>query len=390
MASIEPTPNPRAGVIGTGFIGPVHIEALRRNNIEVTAICGSKTAGAIAERWGIPHTWSDYEAEKLIECPDVDVVHITSPDRRHHAHAMAALRAGKHVVCEKPLAINTRETREIVELAEQTRRVFAVHYNIRFYALMLELRAWIDRGELGEIIHVNGSYFQDWLMKPTDFNWRVLKEDGGPLRVVSDIGTHWMDLACFVQNTDIEAVFADLDILHEKRQRPLGSVETYSRGEHREMEWEEYTVETYDFAQLLLKFTNGAKGNLSASQVAAGRKNDVRLEVYGTKRAAIWNSTNPNTMTIGERDGPNREFLRNPALMSDLAAGYTDYPAAHAEGFPDSFKMLYRNIYAHIRGNTGVERHYADAREGHRELAVCEAVLRSAEQGAWCAVERLS
>jgi len=379
----------RAGVIGTGFIGPVHIEALKRINVEVTAICGSDGAHRVADAWHIPLVFDGYNAQALIDCPEVDVVHITSPDVRHHEQAIAAIRAGKHVVCEKPLALNTEQTREIVALAARSDRVFAVNYNIRFYPMMLQLREWIASGELGDIIHINGHYFQDWLLHETDFNWRVLKTEAGPLRVVSDIGSHWMDLACFVMGTEIHKVFADLHIHHATRKRPKGSVETFSKQSPSAGEWESIPIETFDFGQVLLHFDNGAKGNLSVSQVACGRKNQVRLEVYGTRKSAWWDSQNPNYLEVGQRDSMNQVLMRNGPGMGGEVQRYMDYPAAHNEGFPDSFKMLYRNVYAHIRGDRSIERLYADAREGHRELAICDAILESAEHSTWANVQPL-
>jgi predicted dehydrogenase len=370
----------RAGVIGTGFIGPVHVEALRRVGVDVTAICDvGDLAAKAAARLRIPRAFSDYR--EMLACPEVDVVHITTPNRFHCEMSLAALRAGKHVVCEKPLAMNTTETARIVAKAKAAKRVFAVNYNVRFYPAVLALRRLVARGELGEIIHVNGSYMQDWLFKDTDYNWRLLPKEGGRLRAVADIGTHWMDTVSFILGAGIQSVFADLATWHKIRQRPLGEVETFAKADAK-LQFATYRVQTDDFASVLLRFANGARGNLAVSQVAAGRKNCIRLEVYGAKKSAWWCSEEPETLHFGNRDSANETAVRATAAFGDGAAGLMDYPPGHVEGFPDTFKMNFRNIYTAIAGGPG-ERLFASVRNGHQEVAVCEAILKSNQARKW-------
>jgi predicted dehydrogenase len=219
----------RAGLIGAGFISRAHIEALKRIGVQVTALCGSEKAATLAAQWSIPHVFTGYDFEPLVRHPEVDVVHIASPNRHHFAQAAAALRAGKHVICEKPMVMNSREMNELAALrANRERQVFAVNYNVRFYPAILQLRADVAAGRLGQIIHVNGSYMQDWLLKTTDYNWRLLAEESGPLRAVGDIGTHWLDAASFILGARIEAVFAQLSTFHQERRRPLGETQTFS------------------------------------------------------------------------------------------------------------------------------------------------------------------
>jgi predicted dehydrogenase len=284
MATAKQINQLRAGVIGTGFIGPVHMEALRRLGVQVVALCDVpaivKTA---AEKHGIPQTFTDFR--EMLKSPDVDVVHITAPNRFHCEMSLAALEAKKHVVCEKPLAMNTQETAKIMKVAQSSNTVFAVNYNIRFYPAVLTLRDMVAKGELGEIIHVNGSYMQDWLYKDTDYNWRLLPQEGGKLRAVADIGTHWMDAVSFILDSHISSVFADLHTWHKTRKRPLGEVQTYAKADS-SMKFESYPVETEDYANVLLQFANGTRGNLGVSQVAAGRKNCIRFEIYGSKKSA--------------------------------------------------------------------------------------------------------
>lgn len=370
----------RAGVIGTGFIAPVHVEALRRLGVTVTAICDVADLGAkAAARLAIPQAFADYR--DLVACPEVDVVHITTPNRLHCEMSLAALRAGKHVICEKPLAMNTRETARIVQAVRAARRLCAVNYNVRFYPAVLALRRLVERGDLGDILHVNGSYMQDWLFKDTDYNWRLLPKEGGKLRAVADIGTHWMDSASFILGSDIRSVFADLATWHKIRKRPLGEVQTFAKADAK-MKYATYTVQTDDFGSVLLRFANGARGNLAVSQVAAGRKNCIRLEIYGSKKSAWWCSEEPEMLHLGNRDGANETAVRATPAFGDGAVGLMDYPPGHVEGFPDTFKMNFRNIYTAIAGVPG-ERLFASVRDGHQEVAVCEAILQSNQARTW-------
>ena len=377
----------RAGVIGTGFIGPVHIEGLARNGIRVTAICGSDKARGVAKKWRIPNVFTGYDYESLVNCNEVDVVHITSPNKDHYPQSIAALKAGKHVVCEKPLAMTAKETGAIVKLtAKLPKQIFAVNYNVRFYPAVLHLRDEVARGNLGQIIHVNGSYFQDWLLKPTDYNWRLLPEEGGKLRAVADIGTHWMDTTSFILGEKIEGVFAHLATIHKTRQRPLGEVQTF-KTVNKDQKWINYKVQTEDYASILLRWRGGAHGNLGVSQVAAGRKNSIRIEIYGTKWSAAWDSEAPNTIQYGSRDASNPVAHRGCPGFETAIAGFSDYPPGHAEGFPDSFKMLYRAVYFDIAsGKKSKAPLYATAEDGDHEVRLCDAVLKSSATKKWVSI----
>jgi predicted dehydrogenase len=281
--------------------------------------------------------------------------------------------------------MNTRETAQLVARARAARTVFAVNYNVRFYPAVLQLRKMVARGDLGEIIHVHGSYLQDWLFKETDYNWRPLPEEGGKLRAVADIGTHWMDTISFILGARISSVFADLGTWHKTRKRPLGEVQTFAKSTGT-MRYASYPVRTEDFGNVLLKFTNGARGNLAVSQVAAGRKNCIRFEIYGSKKSAWWCSEEPETLRFGNRDGANETAVRGTPVFGPDAAPYVDYPPGHVEGFPDTFKMLFRSVYSTIANAGASERLFASASDGHQEVAVCEAILRSTLKKQWVRV----
>ncbi len=381
----------RAGIIGTGFIAPVHIEALRRLGVQVTAICGStRSAQATADQWGIPEVYGDYDHAALLRSPNVDVVHITSPNRVHVQQSLEALAAGKHVICEKPLGMTSEETATCVEAAAKSDRVFAVNYMCRFFPAVLQMRAMIQRGDLGRIIHVQGHFFQDWLLKETDYNWRVLASEGGKLRAVGDIGTHWIDAVSFVLGAKAESVFATIETFHKTRLRPKGEVQTFTQSDPADMV--PYEVDTEDFGSVLLKFGQSAHGyadgvhaNAAISQVAAGWKCSLYMGIYGTKGSVQWELQEPNHLIVGRRDEANQILHRATPGFDEDVKGYTDYPGGHPEGFSDAHKMHYRAVYEHIASGGTSPALFASAAEGHHEVKLCEAILKSHETQQWVA-----
>lgn len=377
-----------AAVIGTGFIGPVHVEGLRRAGVQIAGIMGSspEKSAIAAQKLGLPRGYASL-AEVLAD-PAVDVVHLTTPNRFHFEQAAAVLKAGKHVLCEKPLGMNSRETAELVSIAESSGRAAGVCYNIRFYPLCLEAAERVRTGEFGDVFHVTGSYSQDWLFHSTDFNWRVVADDGGELRAVADIGTHWLDLVQHVSGNEVEAVCADLYTVYPERQRPRGGVETYSGKKPSPADCETIDIATEDYGSILLRFRGGARGVVWVSQVMAGRKNCLQFELAGSKQSAAWNSERPNELWIGHRDEANQALIRDPALLSNAARRHADYPGGHNEGFPDTFKQLFRAFYGYIQaGNFSAPPTFPTFRDGHREVLLCEAVLQSHREGRWVAVE---
>jgi len=374
-----------AAVIGTGFIGPVHVEAIRRLGHRVVGVLGStpEKSWTAAEAMHAPCGYASLD--ELLADSLVDVVHVASPNRDHFAQTKRVLEAGKHVVCEKPLAMTTAETAELVALAERVGVVAAVNYNVRFYPLVQDMRARVRAGELGDVFHVCGSYLQDWLLYDTDFNWRVLAENGGPLRAVADIGTHWLDTVGFVTGLEVEAVFADLRTVHPTRQRPTGGSGTFTGSVGGVRETVPVNIDTEDCGSVLIRFRGGARGTLTVSQVAAGRKNQLRFDVAGSKAAFAWDSEEPNTLHVGYRGRPNEAVSRDPAQLHPEARRFSDYPGGHAEGFPDTFKQLYKAVYAAILGDTSAPL-YATFADGHREVQLCEAILTSHRAEKWVTV----
>lgn len=377
-----------AAVVGTGFIGPVHVEGLRRAGVRVAGVLGSSPdkSRQMAERFDVPRAYASFD--ELLADADVQAVHLATPNRLHFEQASRALRAGKHVMCEKPLAMNSTESAELVCLAHQTRCVAGVNYNVRYYPLCREAAERARAGTLGDVYHVAGSYVQDWLFHPTDFNWRVLAGEGGELRAMADIGTHWLDLIQYITRLPIEAVFAELSTILPVRRKPRGGVETFTGKLGAVHETEPVTVNTDDYGSVLLRFQGRARGVLWVSQVTAGRKNCLRFEIAGSKQTLAWNSESPNELWIGHRDRANECLIRDPALLGVEARRSTDYPGGHNEGFPDTFKQCFRDFYDYIAADDReAPASFPTFEDGHREILLCEAILRSAREQRWIALQ---
>jgi len=363
----------------------VHVEALRRLGVQVHGVVGSsrERAASRARDLGLPPAYESYQA--MLDDSRVDVVHVTSPNHLHHEHAAAALAAGKHVVCEKPLAMTSAQSAELVELAARSGRVHAVNFNIRFYPVNQHVHGLIAARELGEIRLVSGHYLQDWLLLETDWNWRLEPDLGGELRAVADIGSHWLDLTTFLTGRRISAVMADLSTFIKTRRQPAGPVETFATD--RGADSVARQIKTEDAATILLRYEGGARGALTVSQVSPGRKNSLVFEIDGSTAAASWNAERPDELWIGHRGRPNELLLRDPAILNEEGRRAAGLPGGHAEGFADTFKALYAAVYRAVaegRPGTG----YPTFADGHDEMLVCEAVARSSREARWVEVER--
>jgi predicted dehydrogenase len=376
-----------AAVIGTGFIGTVHVEALRRIGVDVRGVLGSSAdrGRERATALGVRRAYASLD--ELLADDSVSVVHVTSPNDLHLPQARAALDAGRHVVCEKPLAMSVAQSAELVEAAAAAGVVNAVNFNIRFYPLHQHVRDAIAAGELGEVRYVTGHYLQDWLLLETDWNWRLEPDRGGPLRAVGDIGSHWLDLVSFLTGQRIESVFADLATFVDVHRQPRGPVETFATG--RAADTIERRIATEDVASILLRFGNGARGSVAVSQVSAGRKNSLTWEIDGSAGSAAWDSETPDHLWLGHRDRPNEILMRNPALMRPGGVAAAALPGGHVEGFGDTFAALFRAVYADVLGGGPSARPpYATFADGHDEMLVGDAVATSAHEGRWVDVDR--
>jgi predicted dehydrogenase len=325
--------------------------------------------------------------EECLADPAVQIVHVTSPNVAHYPQVKAILAAGKHVICEKPLAMTSVQSAEMVALAQASGRVAAVCYNIRFYPLNQQARGMVAAGALGDVQMVSGHYHQDWLAKETDWNWRLEADEGGELRSVGDIGTHWVDLTSFIIGQKVTEVFAELVTFLPERHKPLGAVETFSAASGAT---EPRAIVTDDAAMIILRFANGARGVMSTSQISQGHKNTLAYDIAGTKASAAWGAEAPDTLWIGQRDGPNQVLARDPGLMNAMGAAAAFLPGGHVEGFADTFRAFFAQVYGDVAcGARSAGATYASFEDGHREMLFCDAVLRSAREGRWVALSEM-
>lgn len=382
----------KVGVIGTGFIGPAHVEAIRRLGfVEVIAVAerGQELAEAKAADLSIDKAYGDYR--ELLADPQIDVVHNCTPNHLHFEVNKAIIEATKHVVSEKPLAMNSTESRELVRLAEEAGVVNAINFNYRFMPLVQQARLMVQQGQIGRVFTVHGSYLQDWLLKETDWNWRLVPELSGDSRAIADIGSHWCDIVQFVTGMKIKRVMADLVTIHPERKKPTVEMETFSGRELQPGEYEAMPIGTEDYASVLLEFDDnsgkgGSHGVMTVSQCAAGQKNRLRFEIDGSDASLAWDQQRPNELWIGRRDEPNQVMLKDASLMLPEAQEYAHYPGGHNEAWPDGPKNLFRNIYGHLAGNRrGGD--YATFIDGHNEIAICEAMVASSREKKWVDVE---
>jgi predicted dehydrogenase len=370
-----------AAVIGTGFIGAVHIGALRRLGVPVVGVLGSSPSRGKERAAALGIAKSYDTLEQLIADPAVTVVHVTSPNREHYPQVMRLLEGGKHIVCEKPLAMTSAQSYEMLALAKKRGLVAAVCYEVRFYPLNHHARGMVVNGEMGDIRFITGYFHQDWLAKPTDWNWRLEPEEGGDLRSVGDIGTHWLDLTGFITGLRATEVMAELATFVTEREKPVGPVETFSKVSGKT---ERRTIKTDDVSTIMLRYSNGARGVMSTSQLSFGKKCALHWDITGSKCSAAWHMENPEQLWIGQRDAPNQVLQRDPGLMNPMGAGAASLPGGHVEGFSDSWHAFFNQVYTDVaKGKPSANGTYATFEDGHHEMQFCDAVLKSAKSGNW-------
>jgi predicted dehydrogenase len=380
----------KTAIIGTGFIGPAHLEALRRiGGVEVVALASQETekANALAAQFAIPKVYADWS--QVVADPAVEVIHNCTPNNLHFAINEAALKAGKHVVCEKPLTMTSTESAELVRLADEAGVVHAIVYNYRFYPLIQHAREMVRRGDVGNVLLVHGHYLQDWLFYATDYNWRIDPEVSGASRAMGDIGSHWFDLVQYITGLRVTEVCADLVTIHKTRRKPLASADTFKGVGAAMNTGEDVRISTEDAGGVLCRFENGALGVFSVSQVSAGRKNWQWFEIDGSTKAISWNQEEPNVLWIGKREAPNEVLIKDPSLLHDKARPYAHYPGGHPEGYPDAPKNLFRDIYEFIRSGKDPRRtlpSFPTFKDGHHGMRLIEAVVSSSKTRRWMMV----
>lgn len=349
-----------AALIGGGFMGDVHSRALRASGVPIAGIASSSldSAERAATALSIGRAYRD--VAELLADESVNLVHVLTPNSSHEALVLQALDAGKHVVCEKPLAVSSESARRMMQRAEQLGRVTAVPFVYRFHSMAREAKAQVAGGQIGKVFSVRGEYLQDWLLNPADTNWRVSSALGGASRTFADIGIHLCDLLEFVCGERIERLVALTQSAYSERAgKP---------------------VDTEDLVTVMAKLQSGALVSLLVSQVAAGHKNGLVLEVHGSSAALRFEQERPDELWIG---GQARGITmpRDPAELSPAAQRHTFLPAGHPEGYLDAFTRFVRDVCLAIQDEAPAELpNFAD---GLRATLLTEAVLESAASGNW-------
>ncbi|WP_431807412.1 Gfo/Idh/MocA family protein [Microbacterium paraoxydans] len=354
----------RAGILGGGFMARVHRAAARDAGGELRAVATRSAAGGRDAAQALGADRAEADADALLDAADIDVVHICTPNATHADLARRALRAGKHVICEKPLATTAADARELADAADAAGVIGAVPFIYRYHPMVREARARIARGEAGELLTLDCSYLQDWMLLPGDDDWRVRSDAGGASRAFADIGSHLCDLIEFVTGERIRALSA--------RTRRVFA----ERGGR--------AVDTEDIVAVLIETAGGALGTLLISQMAPGRKNALTLELHGSRQSLRFEQERPEELWVGMRD-ESRLLLRDPATAAADAARLQRVPAGHAMGYQDAFNGFVSDVYAAIGGARpdGLPT-FAD---GHRSAVLTEAVLDSAaHDGRWVEV----
>ncbi len=379
----------KTGIIGAGMMGPIHTEALRRlGNIEVLAIAEAdqKLADASAAKLNIPRAYGD--ASKLLKDPDIDVVHVCTPNFLHYKMAKQVLLAGKHCICEKPLALVSKQGKELVKLAAKKKLLNAVCFNYRMYPMVQQAKRMVETKQVGRIYCAHGSYLQDWLYLESDWNWRLEPKRAGESRAVADVGSHWCDTVQFITGQHVVAVLGDLQTIHKTRKKPKFEVATYANKKLRPSDYTSARINTEDYASVLFELSGGAHGVFTVSQVSAGRKNRLYYEIDGSNCALAWDQERPEELWVGRREKASEILLKDGSIMDPKAAAYAHFPGGHPEGYPDGPKNLFLNFYGHLAKRGRGKPDYPTFSDGQDEIAICEAILKSAKSGRWTKVAR--
>jgi predicted dehydrogenase len=373
----------KTALFGTGFVGRVHLEAIRRLGFVQLYAIGEpqiEKANQLADEFGAEKAEADFH--DILKDPAVDAVHVCTPNHLHFPIAKEALLAGKHVVCEKPLATSVAQAEELVALAASKGLRNCTSHNLRYYPMVQQIRRMIEDGDLGDILIAQGTYSQDWLLYDTDWNWRLDSKLNGPSRCMADIGSHWCDMVEHVTGQRISSVCADLTTFYKTRKQPKGPIETFAGKTLRPEDTIETPIDTEDMGAVVFRMNGGARGVFTASQVSAGCKNRLSVEIFGTKSGVMWNQERPDELWIGNRNSPNQIMIKDPSLMKPAAKSYADLPGGHSEGYDDTFKQVFRRFYQSIV-DPKMTPEYPQFADGLRQLKILEAELESSEKHGW-------
>ena len=378
-----------SAIIGMGYISPSHIESIRRTGFAEVKACTDadhELAGKKAAEWSIPFVYRS--VDEILSDPDIDVVHNCTPNYLHKEINEKVIKAGKHLFSEKPLARDSAESKILLDLLmDHPDVVAAVNFNYRMNPLVQDMKDKLKAGEYGVPRLVHGTYLQDWLLYENDYNWRLDKQMSGESNTMADIGSHWMDTAQTVLDSKITRVFANLVTNIPVRKKARGMVEAFAK--QTSQDFEDKKIEVEDAGMVMVEFDNGARGMFLVSQVSAGRKCRLDLEINGSKASAYWNQELADRMWVGHRDEPNQEVIRNPQWMTPASQKHTGLAAGHPEGWNDAMTNNVRAFYRFIAEGKKLSSEkppFATFGEAHYIIRLVEAIIESSRKQKWVAL----
>jgi predicted dehydrogenase len=372
---------PKLGIaiVGTGMIGAVHHRAALLAGAEIRGVAASSPQRArdVAQAWGVPRAYRDIE--DVVADPQVQVVHVCTPNHLHRGMAQAALEAGKHVICEKPLATTLEDAQALAALAASNALVATVPFVYRYHPVIREARARIAQGELGPLHVIHGSYLQDWLLDPASNNWRVDPALGGASRVFADIGSHWCDLVEWVSGERFAEVSAAFATVIAERSTDTGqSFTTAVAGGAMQ------AVASEDVAAAMFKTGAGTLASLTVSQVSAGRHNRLWFEIDGARASVAFNQEDAERLWIGLPDQREEVFVRGPGAGSAEQRRLSVLPAGHAQGYAQCFETFVADTYRAIEGEQ--PQGLPTFEDGVRSALIVDRVIASARTRAWTTI----
>lgn len=376
------------GVIGMGYMGPVHLEALSRiEDVRVRAVADINYTHAqkTAQRYNIKKSYQDYK--EILKDPEIDVIHNCTPNRFHYIINMEALKNGKQILSEKPLAINVREAEELTDLAEKKGITTGIDFCYRYYPLVQDTAVRIRKGQAGNIRMITGSYLQDWLFFPTDYTWRLESKESGESNITADLGSHWIDLIQFVSGLKVTRVFGDFSTLIPVRKKPSSQVLAFQKAVSSEVV--DSDVELEEYSSVLFRLSNGSPGSFTTCQLCAGKKSAIEFQIYGSECSLCWNHDRSNELWIGHREKPNETLIESPTLQDPLSAKYATLPAGHPLGYHDAVLGLFKEFYSAVKNGKGEgsKMQRPSFYTGYKEMQILESIIRSNNKGEWVEVD---
>jgi len=373
----------RVGIVGTGFVGAVHIEAIRRLGFAtIVGLADVVDCESKAKTFNISNYYDSYK--EMLDNLELDVLHICTPNSTHKEIALYAAKKGVNVICEKPLATSYSEAQDMLEAFRGNTLIHSINYHNRFNPMIMQIKDMISDGEMGEVLSIHGNYIQDWLLEQTSCNWRISNAKDGETRVVSDIGTHLIDAIEFVTSMKITKVIANFSTVYKERLMNTASSESFVESFDKSISssYKKISVNTEDIATIMFTMENGAVGCIMLSEMFAGKTNNMSFSIAGSKQSVEWNSDNYDSICVGRKNNASLIYKKNPETATKNVKELISYPGGHMEGFCDAFKHSFKAIYDSI-SNPTKKSGIATFNDGARGNLISDKLFESNQKQCW-------